>query len=171
MDKNFKSDLIKERKEKLGLNDTNTSEVFNTILIHYKKTLLDAPKNISDYSISIVFTNMNGLNHLGIIDELYQTWGDNYFVDKNNSSLVPLEVNEDGQIEFDDSISFKDISGLENIDQTSFSLKELIDLCKEYNFNIKLYSKDDDDVSTIEIEVLKSFIENESIDRYLKQIK
>lgn len=165
---NFAEKILEERNKKLGLYNINTNHIFNTILNSYKNILLNAPREIVDYVICISFTNVNGLRNLGELKNLYSNWGDVFFIDNNNSSFTADEVNKDGKIDISEGIDFKNIKELEKIKSQCFSLKELINLCKENNFNIKIFSKDDDFDSMIEITVLKKFNpEEQSIKTYL----
>lgn len=66
---------------------------------------------------------------------------------------------------------FKDIDELKNIENVSFSLKELIDLCKSNDCQVAIYAKDEGTETTIEIEPYKKFNMNDSIEKNLKTVK
>ena len=171
---NLKFEFDNERKKYLGLDECNTEKVYKTLIDYYKQKLLKAPRNIIGYSIDIVICNMNYYNKLGKLENLNKTWGDrNFYVDINNSALVEMIINKDGNMEssFTD-MPFSKIKEFKDIDNISFSLKELIELCQKDNFNIKIYAKDSyDDQTTVEIESYMPFDMNESIEKYLETVK
>jgi len=169
----FKDKIIQERNEKLGLNNINTKLVFDTILKSYRELLLKAPKEILDYTLDIVITNVNGFNRLGSIEDLYSNYGDLYFIDINNSSFVSDVVDIDGSYETGDSIYFKEIDDLKSIKEYSISLKEIINICKENNCKIGLYTNENcNEPFTLEIIIQKPFdSNNKSIKTYLESLK
>lgn len=167
----LKEDLEIKRKKLLGLNEINTNNVYKTIIDYYNKKITEAPRRVLSFSIDIVICNMNYYNRLGKLEELKQTWGDNnFYVDLNNSAFVKLEIDEDGNIDStDDEIIFKDIDEFKNIDNISFSLTEIIELCKKDNFYIKILASDKEDYeTTLEILPFKAFDLNESVRIYLE---
>ena len=106
----FKEEIEKARKEKLGLDKVDTKKVFDSILSVYKEKVIDAPRNIMGYTIDIVICNMNKYNKLGSKEYLYSEWGDNFYVDLNNSIFFEVEIDEDGDINNDNEneLYFKD---------------------------------------------------------------
>lgn len=170
---NFKEELEKARKEKLGLDKVDTKKVFDDILKYYKEKVIDAPREVMGYSIDIAISNMNNFNKLGGLEYLYEEWGDNYFVDMKNSAFLEMTVNDDGNTEGDEQITFSDIDELKEVANISFSLVELINLCKEYNIRIRIYAKSDYDYMTsLEISPYESYNQNEdSIRTYLNTVK
>lgn len=175
MDNNIKKiqqEIRELRMKKLGLTIVSTKKVFDTLLDCYKETLINAPRGTIDYSICISICDFNGYNRLGKVEELYNKWGDNYFIDLNNSVFLGKSLDSDGNVEYDSEINFKDIPKLQEIINIQFSLKEIIEMCQEYNVRIKLFSKDDDvDESAIEIDVNESFnSEEKNIKIYLDSV-
>ena len=169
----LKSEIEKERKNYLGLNELNTKKVYDTIINCYKKIIIEAPREVIDFSIDIVICNMNYYNKLGKLEELNKNWGDNnFYVDLRNSAYIGLEVQEDGNIENgNDTIEFKNISELNDIEKTAFSIKEIIDLCKKDDFSIRIYAKDDCNYeTTLEISPHRRFEMCNSIETYLKTL-
>ena len=149
----------------MGLDGIDTNKVFQHILKSYEKMILEASKSIVYYTIDIVIMNANGLKNLGEVNRIYEVWGDNYFVDFETSTFIPWEVNDKGSMEISDPINFQSILGLEAVEKTPISIKELIDLCKENNFKIKMFSeKQADDVFTIEVDIFKQFAEIDVMD-------
>ena len=72
----------------------------------------------------------------------------------------------------DNEIIFSDISSFNCIENISFSLKEMIELCKSDDFNIRIYANDNDqDETTIEIRPYKEFVMDKSIETYLETLK
>ena len=171
----FKEEILKARKEKLGLDKVDTKRVLDCILNAYKEIILDAPRNIIGYSIDIFISNMNNYNKLGNIENLYAKWGDNFYVDLNNSVFFEMEVDEEGNLNGDneEKVYFRDRDELKEIENISFSLKEVIDYCKENDFKIRLCGSDIYDSPTaVEIEPYESYDENnESVNCYLNSIK
>ena len=169
----FRDEIEKERKEFLGLNKLDTKKIFESIINFYKEKLIKSPRKIIGYAIDIVICNMNYYNKLGKLENLSKAWGDsNFYVDLRNSTFSEQSINELGDLEGIESISFKDISELTEIENISFSLKEIIDLCKEYNISIKIYAQDKEDYeTTLEISPYLPFTMNDSIKTYLNTLK
>ena len=169
----FRKEIKQERKKYLKLEKTDTKRIYDLIINFYKEKIIIAPRNVVDYSIDIIVCNMNYYNRLGKVEELNERWGDsNFYVDLNNSVLVPIEVQDDGTIEsFGDNIEFKENSKFQEIDNTSFSIKEMIELCQRDNLCIRLCSKDDEFESCIEIVPNRIFEMNENIKKYLDTLK
>ena len=171
----FKEEIEKARKEKLGLDKVDTKKVFDSIMSVYKEKVIDAPRNIMGYTIDLVICNMNKYNKLGNKEYLYSEWGDNFYVDLNNSSFFEVEIDEDGDINHDNEneLYFKDRSELKEIENISFSLKELISYCEKNNFKVRLCDNSpSNSPTTIEIEPYEPYNQNEkSINCYLKSIK
>lgn len=169
MKESLRAQIINERKTKLGLEKVDTKKIFDSIINYYRKKVTDAPRNIMGYSIDIAICNMNNYNKLGKIDNLYKEWGDNFFIDLNNSAFVELEVNNDGNTESYEGIDFKDVSELNEVKNISFSLREFINLCKESDIKIKIYAKEDyDHITTLEITPYESFNMDDELNCYLK---
>ncbi len=170
----LKFEFENERKKVLGLTENNTKKIYDTFMNYYKELLINAPRNIIGYSIDIVLCNMNLYNRLGKLEEINEKWGDsNLYVDINNSSFVELHVEKNGDIEsgFDD-IQLKDIPNINEIEKISLSLKEIIELCKKDNLNIKIFAKDSFDYeTTIEIEPYKPFEMSKDLKTYLDSVK
>ena len=177
MDMRF--EYAKERKEFLNLTECDTKKIFTIIFDIYKQKILTAPRKTVDYSIDIIMCNMNGFNRLGKLDNLYNTWGDNnFYVDINRSAYRALEVHWDGSIALgSNTLKFGSIKELKNIDNISFSLKELIELCKKDDFKVRIYARDEESsigneaLTLVRIETYKKFEMNESIEEYLKTVK
>lgn len=169
----FREEIKLERKKYLKLDKTDTKKIYNLIMDFYKEKLIVAPRNVVDYYIDIIVCNMNYYNKLGKIEELNERWGDsNFYVDLNNSVLVPSEVQEDGTIESSgNNIEFKENSKFQEIENISFSMKEMIDLCQKDNLCIRLCSKDDEFESCVEIIPNRVFEMNEDIKKYLDTLK
>lgn len=170
---NFNEKIQNERKKHLGLDKVDTEKVYTTIINCYKKKLIEAPREILGYSIDIVMCNMNYYNKLGDLKSLNNKWGDtNFYVDLRNSSFLEQGVDDEGNIESYDSIAFNDLKELKELEDMSYSLKEMIDLCKKDNFNIKIFADSKEDYeTTIEITPYQSFEENNSINVYLDTLK
>lgn len=169
----------KEWKEFLNLTECDTKKIFTIILGIYKQKILTAPRKTVNYSIDIIMCNMNGYNRLGKLDDLYDTWGDNnFYVDISHSSYRALEVQRDGSIALGyNTLKFKSIKELNDIDNISFSLKEWIELCKKDDFKVRIYARDEESsigdkaLTLIRIEPYKKFEMNETIKKYLDTIK
>jgi len=99
MKEQLKNEILAARKAKFNLNTISTIEVFNKVINAYKKLLLEAERDLHEYTIDIILCDLSGFNRLGGIEELYKKWGDIFFVDLNNSAFVPDFVNEEGDIE------------------------------------------------------------------------
>ena len=170
---NLRFELEKERKEYLGLTETNTKKIYKIIIDAYNKILLKAPRNVMGYSIDIVICNMNFYNKLGDLEKLNETWGDNnFYVDTNNSVFVELLIDEDGNVDSNKSIYFKDKININDIKDVSFSIKELIDLCQKDNRYLRICAQEGNEYETaIEINPSKSFEMNDSIKIYLETLK
>lgn len=170
---NFKEELEKVRKEKLGLDKTDTNKIFYTILKCYKELVLNAKRDVMGYSIGIVLSNMNYYNKLGKIEYLYEKWGDNFYIDMRNSVFLEMIVNSEGELESNNDVDFSNIKELNELESISFSLKELIELCKENNISIELFSQSESEPATcLEICPYEEYNPNEnSINLYLNTIK
>ena len=167
-------DFEKERKEYLGLTRKDTKKIYNTIIECYKEKLIKAPRKTLNFVIDIVLCNMNYYNKLGDLKKLNEIWGDNnFYIDINRSGFMEQVIDEEGNIEYgDDDLYFKDIMDTKNIEDISFSLKELIELCKKDDFYIRIYAQDKDDYeTTVEIRPNKPFDMHSSIKQYLETIK
>ena len=171
---NLRDEIIEERKKHLGLNKTDTEEIYDKIINYYKKIMIQAPRNIIDYVIDITICNMNNYNKLGNIEDINRNWGDsNIFVDLKNSVFLAQEVDEESYIEScDERICFSDISDFTDIEDISFSIKELIESCEKDDISIRIFTKDNsENPSAIEIEPHKRFEMTEDIKRYLDSLK
>ena len=171
---NFRDEIIKERKKYLGLTEEDTKKIYDTIISFYKERIVKSSRNIVEITIDIVICNMNYYNRLGKLEDLNKTCGDrNFYVDLKNSAFVELEINSEGYLEDNDNeIIFSDISSFNCIENISFSLKEMIELCKSDDFNIRIYANDNDqDETTIEIRPYKEFVMDKSIETYLETLK
>ena len=172
MDKNFKEEIKSERNKIFGVGEVATNKIFNKLLEYYKSIILKAPKTIMDYSIDIALCNVNGYNKLGSIENIYKNWGDIFFIDFNNSAFMENEINEDGNICIGEGINFSDISNIQEIKNIQFSLSELINLCKEYNFKIRLYARNDYDcITAVEINIYESYEDIDLISIYMESIQ
>ena len=170
----LKNEIIEERKKHLGLNETNTKMIYDKIISYYKKIIVQAHRYIIDYVIDITICNMNNYNRLGKLDDLNRNWGDrNIFVDLKKSVFLGQEVDEESYIESsDEGIYFSDISDFSDIENISFSIKEMIDLCMKDDFSIRILSKDDsENPSSIELEPHRKFEMTEDIKTYLNSLK
>lgn len=164
-------DIEKIRKKKLGLDTLDTNKIYNDLLNYYKKNIIDKPREVRGYTIDIAISNMNNYSKLGKIESLYSIWGDNYYIDFNNSAFIQNNVNKDGDIESFEEIQFNDISELKEIKKISFSLKDIIELCKRSNINVKLFAKDDNNyITTLEIIPYEAFKLNNNVDFYIKSM-
>lgn len=165
----FREEILNERKKKLGLDMVDTKKVFETILNGYKKEIVNAKKEIIGYTIDIAICNMNGYNRLGTLENLYKNLGDNnYYIDLKNSFFVEIETNDDGDTESYGDIPFQKITEFEGIKDTAFSIKELIDLCKDKDFMVKIYAEDDaNHITTIEIKPYEEFKLHNTVKNYL----
>jgi len=117
---------------------------------------------------------MNNYNRLGKLDDLNRNWGDrNIFVDLKNSVFLGQEVDEDSYIESsDEGIRFSDITEFSDIENVSFSIKEMIELCMKDDFSIRIFTKDNsENPSAIEIESHRRFEMTEDIKMYLDSLK
>ena len=111
---------------------------------------------------------------LGKLDDLNRNWGDrNILVDLKNSVFLGQEVDEDSYIESsDEGIRFSDISEFSDIENISFSIKEMIELCERDDFSIRIFTKDNsENPSAIEIEPHIRFEMTEDIKTYLDSVK
>ena len=170
----LKNEIIEERKKHLGLNEPNTKMIYDKIISYYKKIIVQAPRYIIGYVIDITICNMNNYNRLGKLDDLNRNWGDrNILVDLKNSVFLGQEVDEDSYIESsDEGIRFSDISEFSDIENISFSIKEMIELCERDDFSIRIFTKDDsENPSAIEIEPHRKFEMTEDIKTYLNSLK
>jgi len=98
---------------------------------------------------------------------------DNFYIDMRNSAFLEMIVNEEGELESNNQVYFSEIKELNELESISFSLKEMINLCKEYNFSIKLFSQSEAEPATcLEICPYEEYNPNEnSIVLYLNTIK
>ena len=170
----LKNEIIEERKKHLGLNETNTKMIYDKIISYYKKIIVQAPRYIIDYVIDITICNMNQYNRLGKIEDLNRNWGDrNIFIDLKKSVFLGQEVDEDSYIESsDEGIRFSDITGFSDIENISFSIKDMIELCEKDDFSIRIFTKDNsENPSAIEIEPHRRFEMTEDIKTYLDSVK
>jgi len=132
------------------------------------------PKYIIDYVIDITICNMNQYNRLGKIEDLNRNWGDrNIFIDLKKTVFLGQEVDEESYIESsDEGIYFSDISDFSDIENISFSIKEMIELCERDDFSIRIFTKDNsENPSAIEIEPHIRFEMTEDIKTYLDSVK
>lgn len=170
----LKNEIIVERKKRFGLNEIDTKKIYDKIFSYYKQIIVKAPRNIIDYVIDITICNMNNYNKLGNLEDLNRNWGDkNIFVDLKNSVFLGQEVDEDSYIQSsDDRICFSDISDFSDIENVSFSIKEMIELCEKDDFSIRIFTKDNsENPSAIEIEPHRRFEMTEDIKTYLDSLK
>lgn len=176
----FNKEVENERKKYLGLDKVDTEKVYTTIIEDYKKRIIEAPRKIFGYTIDIVICNINYYNRLGDLKNLNSNWGDsNFFVDLKHSVYMEMGVNDDGNIESYDDIEFNSIEEFKELENISFSLKEIIELCKKDNFEINIftYAKEYDETdreeneTTIEITPYMPFKENDNIKTYLDTLK
>jgi len=172
MKEQLKNEILAARKAKFNLNTISTIEVFNKVINAYKKLLLEAERDLHEYTIDIILCDLSGFNRLGGIEELYKKWGDIFFVDLNNSAFVPDFVNEEGDIESGESIYFSKVEDLKEIKDIQFSLKEWIELCEKENIGLKIFAKADYDHNTgIEMNINRIFDkDNEQIQLYLNSV-
>lgn len=172
MKEQLKNEILAARKAKFNLNTISTTDVFNKIISAYKKLLLEAERDLHEYTIDITLCDLSGFNKLGGIEELYKKWGDIYFVDLNNSAFVPNFINEEGDIEYRESIYFSEVEELKEIKDIQFSLKEWIELCEKEDIELKIFAKADYNHNTgIEISINGIFDkDNEQIQLYLDSV-
>ena len=165
--------ILDERKKYLGLTKVDTEKIYNEILEGYKQAIIKAPRDVFEYSIDIVLCNMNFYNKLGDLKKLNETWGDsNFFVDTTNSEYVKLYVDDEGNIDSDEGIYFKDAINIDEIKDISFSLKELTELCKKDNVFIRIYAREEENYeTTVEIRPNKPFEMHDSVKEYLETVK
>ena len=86
------------RKENLKLNKKDTKLVFETLMKVYKSKIVNEARNIMGYTLDVVVANMNGFNRLGNSQNIYQKWGDNFYIDFYNSVFCKEEVDENGDL-------------------------------------------------------------------------
>lgn len=141
--KNILDDITEIRKENFKLNKQDTKLVFETLIKVYKSKIVNEARNIMGYTLDVVVANMNGFNRLGNSQNIYQKWGDNFYIDFYNSVFCKEEVDENGDLVSNKSEVFSEINELNSIKNISFSLKEIILICKQNNIDIKLHTKDD----------------------------
>ena len=85
------------RKENLKLNKKDTKLVFETLMKVYKSKIVNEARNIMGYTLDVVVANMNGFNRLGNSQNIYQKWGDNFYIDFYNSVFCKEEVSFQGR--------------------------------------------------------------------------
>ncbi len=171
----FNEEIENIRKEKLSLNRVDTDMIFDIIMDYYKKKIVNESRNIKGYTFDIAICDMNGYNKLGNISNMYQKWGDLYFVDLKNSTLIKVIINDDGDEELNETISFHNIGELNDLIELrdiSFSLKELINMCEKNNFKVDLFSDDsEENITTLEITPYKHFDKDrKSINVYIDSV-
>ena len=120
------------RKENLKLNKKDTKLVFETLMKVYKSKIVNEARNIMGYTLDVVVANMNGFNRLGNSQNIYQKWGDNFYIDFYNSVFCKEEVDENGDLVSNKSEAFSEINELDSIKNISFSLKEIIDILHDF---------------------------------------
>ena len=169
---NLKKEIEQARKEYLGLTEFDSKKIFENIMKSYNKLLIDSPRAVVDYTIDIAICNMNFYNRLGKLEELNKRWGDNkFYVDLRKSAFVSEEINDDGNMESIDDILFKDIPELKIIENTSFSIKEIIELCKANNYRINIFAKEEQEhITSLEVAPYKDYEINDNIKRYLETL-
>ena len=167
----LREEIINERIVNLGLDKVDTKQVFNELINYYRKEIQKKPRTFVGFAIDIALSNYNNCNRLGLIEKLYKKWGDTFYIDFNNSAFVELEINRDGNVETGESIEFIEIDNLKNIENTAFSLKELIEICRESNMHIELYAKSEEDITSVEILPNDVFEEKYKIKLYLESTK
>ena len=172
MKEQLKNEIQAARKAKFNLNTISTIEVFSKVISAYKKLLLEAERDLHDYTIDVTLCDLSGFNKLGAIEELCEKQGDIFFIDLNNSAFVPDFVNEEGDIESGESICFSKVEDLKEIKDIQFSLKEWIELCEKENIGLKIFAKADYDHNTgIEMNINRIFDkDNEQIQLYLNSV-
>lgn len=160
------------RKQKLGLESQDTNKLFETIMNVYESKIIEEPREIMDYVIDITISNMNGFNKLGAIENIYDQWGDYFYIDLNNSAFAIESINKNGDIEINQTIEFSEIPQFSEIKDISFSLSDMIKLCKEHDLYVKLFSDStqDSDSTSIEIIPYKKFDNENSIVIYLSSL-
>lgn len=101
--------------------------------------------------------------------------GDIFFIDISLSCFEENKVDAFGNIKDGadtNFLFFEDIEELKKIENISFSLKQLIDYCKEYNFEIILFDSDEYSESTIYITPYLPYDPYDpDINQYLQSIK
>ena len=169
---NIKNEVDIIRKENLKLNKKDTKLVFETLMKVYKSKIVNEARNIMGYTLDVVVANMNGFNRLGNSQNIYQKWGDNFYIDFYNSVFCKEEVDENGDLVSNKSEAFSEINELDSIKNISFSLKEIILICKQNNIDIKLHTKDDySTMTTLEIKPYEGHIQDDTnIDNYLMSV-
>lgn len=181
MNENILKEIKKERNKQLGMLEPKTEEVFKSIIDSYKKLLLDSPRNVVDYEISIVLSHPNGFSDFGKITNLYQIYnifGDIFFINIKESSFFPIMTDEEGLLDENiEDVSFidKDVFlPIEN--QRPLSIKEFIQLCEQLNVYVNLYcyESSQSDVLGALVLVVKPYkiytSNNEGIESYLASI-
>ena len=150
------------RKENLKLNKKDTKLVFETLMKVYKSKIVNEARNIMGYTLDVVVANMNGFNRLGNSQNIYQKWGDNFYIDFYNSVFCKEEVDENGDLVSNKSEAFSEINELDSIKNISFSLKEIILICKQNNIDIK-----DLKVSAMKVPSMNDALKSNQIDGML----
>ncbi|MBR1416764.1 MAG: hypothetical protein IJ572_02985 [Bacilli bacterium] len=167
---NFRNEIEIERKKRLGLDEVNTKMIYDKLISYYKQRLIEAPREVVGYTISIVLCNMNYYNKLGKLEELNSNWGDNnFYVDPNYSGLIELETDETGNVEGSNDVLFKDVEELNSINNVSFSLKEMIELCEKDDFEASIFAGGDE--ISLDINPYKKFTMNSELETYLNSLK
>lgn len=87
----IKNEVDSIRKENLKLNKQDTKLVFETLMKVYKGKIVNEARNIMGYTLDVVVANMNGFNRLGNSQNIYQKWGDNFYIDFYNSVFCKEE--------------------------------------------------------------------------------
>ena len=137
----------------------------------YKSKIVNEARNIMGYTLDVVVANMNGFNRLGNSQNIYQKWGDNFYIDFYNSVFCKEEVDENGDLVSNKSEAFSEINELDSIKNISFSLKEIILICKQNNIDIKLHTKDDySTMTTLEIKPYEGHIQDDTNKQILKKM-
>jgi len=70
MKEQLKNEIQAARKAKFNLNTISTIEVFSKVISAYKKLLLEAERDLHDYTIDVTLCDLSGFNKLGAIEEL-----------------------------------------------------------------------------------------------------
>lgn len=181
LNENILKEIKKERNKQLGMSEPKTEEVFKSIIDNYKKLLLDSPRNVVDYEISIVLSNANGFSDFGKITHLYQIYnifGDIFFINVKESSFFPIMTDEEGVLDENiEDISFIDKDIFPPIEkQKPFSIKEFIQICEQLNVyvNLHCYESSQSDVLgalTITVKPYRIYNRsNEGVECYLDSI-
>ena len=86
--------------------------------------------------------------------------------------VIPKIFIENGDLVSNKSEAFSEINELDSIKNISFSLKEIILICKQNNIDIKLHTKDDySTMTTLEIKPYEGHIQDDTnIDNYLMSV-